>query len=219
MQRRTIIGMAIIAVLALSAIASAGASAAEPNVTLLGTETFPVTFSGTSGKGVLETVAGTTVKCEKDKSSGSITSATAGTSKITFEECKSSGFACNTTGQGSGIIVSEGTTKLVYDALTTLGVALLMTVKETVFECTAFVKVKVKGTILILINPINKETTAFELIVKQSKGVPADNKYWEGGVEKKPKLESSIDGGAFEESADESAENKITTSKMMTVNG
>jgi hypothetical protein len=201
-----------------------------PLAALLPGSKFPATFSGTSGKGELVTVGKKTVKCKKDKSSGEFTGSEEttikGTAKITFEECESSGFKCNSKGQKEGVIVSEGTTLLVFDSLTTLGVAVLLTLKpETEFECTSFVKVKVKGNVLLLIKPLEKETTEFELILKQKEGKPEDKTYWvhgeeeEKGIEEKAQLLTSINGGAFEESGDESAENKITTSKSMTVEG
>lgn len=219
MQRRKIVGLTVVALFALFAIASATASAALPSVTLLPGEKFPVAFEGKSGKGILETVKGTTVKCSSGKSSGSIEGEKTGKTTITFEGCESSGFKCNTTGKGSGIIETSGTTTLVFDSLSPLGVALLLAVNETTFECTALVKVKVKGNILLLVKPLGEEVTSFELIVTQSKGVPGDTKYFEGGVEKHPTLLSSIDGGAFENSADESTENKITTAKMVKIEG
>jgi hypothetical protein len=221
MQRRKIAGMALLAMFALFAIASASASAANPTVTLLSGETFPVTFEGTSGKGTLETVKKTTVKCSAGTSKGTILENKTGETTIIFTGCESSGFKCETTGAGSGEIITSGTTLLVFDSLTTLGVAQLLTVKETVFECTSLVKIKVKGSLLLLITPINTETTKFELIVKQTAGKPSDKAYWNNstGKEEAPLLLSSINGGAFEESADESAENKITTNKMNTVNG
>ena len=219
MQRRKIVGLACVAMFALFAIASATASAALPSVSLLAGEKFSVLFEGTSSKGVLETVKGTTVNCSSGKNSGSIEGEKTGKTTITFEGCESSGFKCNTTGKGAGIIETSGNTTLVFDSLTPLAVALLLAVNETTFECTALVKVKVKGNILLLISPINQEVTSLTLTVTQSKGQPGDSKYWEGGTEKHPTLLSSIDGGAFEISADESTENKITTKKMIKVEG
>jgi hypothetical protein len=224
MQLRKIASLALVVVFALCAFASASALAAEPNVVLLSGETFPVKFEGTSGKGVLETIKGTTIKCSSGSSTGEITAAKTGTATITFKGCEALSQKCETTGaKEKGEIVTSGTTLLVYDNIKTgeLGVADLLTVNETTIKCTALVSIKVKGTILLLIKKINEEGTKFELVVKQTSGKPEDKNYWTSttGTEQHPLLLSSINGGAFEESGDESAENKITTAKMVTFEG
>lgn len=222
MHSRKIASLALVVVFALCGLASASALAAEPKVSLLPGEAFPVKFEGTSAKGTLETAAGTQIKCTSGSSSGEITSGTAGTASLKFFGCEALGAKCNTTGGASGEIVTSGTTLLVFDNLTELALANLLTVPETTINCTALVTIKVKGTILLLISKINEENTKFELLVALvKKGKPADKNYWTTapGTEQHPLLLSSINGGAFEESADESAENKITTKKMVTFEG
>jgi hypothetical protein len=219
MHRLKLVGLALIAVLAVGVTTAASAMAALPEVLLLGTEKFPVAFEGTSGKGKLVTVGGKEIKCTKGKNSGSVTGAKTGTATLTFEGCESSGFKCNTAGKGAGIVESTGSTTLVFDSLTTLGVAELLAVNETTIECTSLVKIKVKGNILLLVLPINSEVTVITFDVSQTGGKPTDSTYWEGGVEKHPQLLTSINGGAFEESGDTSEENKATTAKMIEVMG
>jgi hypothetical protein len=227
MHRYKIVGLVLLAVVALSAFASATSLAAVPVAKTLSGEVFPATFTGTSGKGELVTLAKTTVTCEKGKSSGELKGTTGesteGTAKLTFEGCKSSGFACNTVKEASGVIVTSGTTKVVWDPKKG-NHALLLKVTETKFECTSLVKVTVKGNILLLIKP-EKETEPctknFELVVTQTGGDPTDKTYTETEAqEKEPKsalLLSSINGGTFESSGDTSKENKIVTSKMLEV--
>ena len=135
----------------------------------------------------------------------------------TFTGCEGSGFKCNTTGRGAGEIIIKGAFTFRFDSLTPLGVAWLLSVEETAFECTSLLKVKLRkgGTVPLLINPLNTEVTEFELIAKQSKGKPEDSKYWESGVETHPLLLVSINSGTFEEAAVGSELNKAKTLQMI----
>ena len=111
MQRLKIVFLALMAVFALSAVASATASAAEhenPVVLPLAAET----FTGESGPGTLSTLAGKEVKCKKDKSEGTIAAnGREGTLHIDFEECtnETGTITCTGLGDSSGIILALGT--------------------------------------------------------------------------------------------------------------
>jgi hypothetical protein len=204
----------------LFALVDLGDARRGPKANPLVNENIPINFEGTSGAGTLETLKGTKVSCTKGTNKGKIETPTEGSVELVFTGCTSSGFKCRTVGASEGEIKTSGTTKLVFDSLEPLGVALLLSVAETTFECTSLVKVKVKGNILLLVTPVGTETERFEIVVKQSKGDPTDNKYWNAeGKEEKPSLLSSINGAAFESSADESAENTIKTSEMVTIEG
>jgi hypothetical protein len=215
MHRLRIFGGVIVFTLAF---ASASASASEPEYVLLSGENFPAKFEGTSGKGLIETVKGTDIKCSSGTSKGEITGAKAGTASITFTGCESSGFKCATTGAATGEITISGSTTLVFDSLGEPRAALLLSLTETTIECTALVKIKIKSNILLLLSPLDFETTKFEATLKQTSGKPADNKYWNSaGEEKAPLLLAAINGGTFEEAAEESAEIKLTTNKPLKI--
>jgi hypothetical protein len=182
-------------------------------------EEITVPFEGTSGEATLENEKETKVGCTAGKEKGAAETTTEGTVELVFTGCKLKEAKCKTAGAAEGEIKIAGSTTLVFDSLEPLGVAALLKLTETTFECTALVKITVKGTLLLLITPINSETTKFEFIVKQSKGKPTDNKYWEEGVEKTPSLLTSINGGAFVGAGVESAANKVTTSGMTKIEG
>ncbi len=133
MNRIRIIGLALVAVFAISAVAVASASAALPefrqcqkvaiaktgewnnnictekNATKEGEfEKLPIKnnikFTSTSGESVLKAGFGS-VKCKKDKDSGETVSPTHITVTVTFEECKDSlARTCTTAGQAAGVI-------------------------------------------------------------------------------------------------------------------
>jgi|SRR6201994_4765582 len=213
--------VALFAVLALGAIVASAASAAEVRALVLSGGKFPVKFEGTSGAGKLESVGGSSISCTAGTNKGEITNEKTGTVTFDFTGCKAFGFNCNTTGDATGVVLTTGTFEGVYDSLgTTLLPALFVTLKETTIECTALAKVKVRGTLLLLFSKLTSGTdvTEAEIIVTQSKGVPTDKKYWKTSEEKtakEAKLESSFDGGAFEESGEESSSNKVKYSEMV----
>lgn len=221
MHRFRAIGLMMVAVFALSLAATATAQA-EPEALLLTGETFPATFEGTSGKGKLENTAKEEIACEKGKNSGSITSSKEGKATFTFEKCTTSLFSikCNSEGSAAGTIKTEGNFKLVYDSLSPLGVALLLTLPTTLhIECSGFGLLQVKGNLLILFKTFGTETKNLEFTLEQSGGKPKDTTYWEGGAEKHPLLLSAKNEGTFLESGDESKENKATTNKSLTIDG
>jgi hypothetical protein len=132
MIRLRLLGLALIAVLAVSAVA-VSAAFAEP-------EFKPSTkqsFTGTSGAGTLEDSLSETISCTSDESTGEITGAlTAAGIVVTFHGCKgkkgSGGTACtvkstNTTSPGL-IITStlKGTLGLVPTSQAASGVGLLL---------------------------------------------------------------------------------------------
>ena len=94
MKRIRIVGLCLVAALALSAVAAASASAKEV-LYELSAGSFPATFTSEGGESKLEASNGETVTCKKVKDSGTIGSATEGSGKtahlgtvtITFTGC------------------------------------------------------------------------------------------------------------------------------------
>jgi hypothetical protein len=136
-----LLAVSAVAVLAFAAM-PALASAATPEM-----DNF-TGFTGTSGVSTLKTPKHT-VTCKKDKNTGTFTSKTAGTVEITFEECESSGFKCNTSGQAAGVITTATLPfDLVYlEATTKPGILVTPPAGGTFvsFECTVLVKTVVTG--------------------------------------------------------------------------
>lgn len=152
MRRLKILGFALMAVFALSVVASASASAEELSFLPEPTAANPVTLEGTSGKGTLETVGKSTVTCTSVTSLASLTGLKVGTYHLHFKGCKSSGAPCNSVGDEKEVILALGKTKLVYDKVTEgLAAAILLEQEELHFTCTLGpikVLVLVRGNLL-----------------------------------------------------------------------
>lgn len=211
-------GLALVAMLAFSAMAAASASGAEPEVKAA---KFPVPFTSTSGKGTLETKGGSKVTCESDTNKGEILDK-AGNSKVTvtFKKCTTKVLgitvSCTSSGQETGTIVTKPlkdriryinhTTKEVGDVLSPETGELLAE-----FTC-AGVTIKVRGSVIgkIPAGKFEEPESSGSLEFKQSGGVQNPREYEEevGGVFKKvvAHLETSTGGGAFEESGEETTD-------------
>jgi hypothetical protein len=109
MQRIKLLGLAVLAVFAFSAVASAVASAEiMPPLMLPGAGT-TFTIKGL-GEPILVRENGEKIKCKKSTGSGEATSDSLGNFKILFEECKSEPLSTTCTGLGNttGTILTEG---------------------------------------------------------------------------------------------------------------
>jgi len=209
MKRIRIIGLALVAVFAISAIASATASAAKPEFVFAGIKKG---LKAKSGSATLETASKEKVTCTSSSNGGEIEGGN-GSKKVTgiivkFKGCKSSGFACSTSGAASEEIITNslsGELGYIKAAEKTVGLDLLPTGggEFVEFNCAGgIVKVKVKGSVIGQITPVNKKVTTaehFTLTFTQSGGKQGIEKF-ETGV--KDTLETSKNGGAFEGSAE-----------------
>ena len=216
---KTLKPISLIVAVALVALTATASSALALPTFLPGSGTLTVK----SGEG--ELIAGSnTVKCSKDKGSGSITSETLGTFKVTFEGCKSTGFISGTcTGLSdatAGNITVEGTFHLRYHTKEPKSVAILFLPKELHFSCEAFgikLLVLVRGTLACLITPINKTVKTSEHYTVKCEKPNLTKVFNEAGTaEESVGLESSFNGGAFEkaeeittEEVSDSVESKI----------
>lgn len=219
MKKFSTIGLALLALLVLGAVSSASALAAEPEALFLEGKT-STTFTATSGKGHLSTVSvPVSIECTKSKSSGKVERKT-GTLTIDFESCTLLGSKCRSLGDALGTILTGGTTTLVYDSLSPLLPAILFAPNQVTIECPGVGQtLVVKGNILLLFSALTSgtEVTSAELITTAKNGKPGDTKYWtsSSGTELHPLLLTSVNGGTFEESGDESVENKATYAAMV----
>jgi hypothetical protein len=216
MRQLRILGLALMTVFALGVAISATASAEELGILPEGTAAEPLTVDGTAGKGVLETLGKSKVECASAELLTTWTSHTLGLFHLHFKGCKSSGVGCSTAGDAKEVILALGTVHLVFDKITEgLGAGVLLLLEEVHMTCGELIKVLilVRGSILCLATPINTLIKEGEVICKQTGGDQAERSYWtsETGTEEKATLETSINGGAFEISGDESKETKLKT--------
>ena len=198
--RIRMIGLALVAVFAMAAIVASAASAALP-------EQVPAAgkFTGTSGASTFETKSGEKVKCSSDAIAGEITGAKTSKSTITFKGCEAFGLKCNSSGAGSGEIVLNVTGELVYIMKSTKEVGLLNTLSaELTIKCSAFQTLKVKGSTLCPITPVNTKATKYKVVCKETKGVQEPVNYEPGSeLIKAPITETKGEGlksFAFEQS-------------------
>jgi hypothetical protein len=179
--RIRMVGLALIAVFAMSAITVASASAALP-------EQSPAAgkFAGTSKESTFETKSGEKVVCKEDAIVGETTGAKTSKSTITFKGCEAFGLKCKSKGAANaGEIVLNVTGELVYISETEKKVGLINTLTaELTIECTAFQKLKVKGATLCPITPVNTKTKTYSVVCKETKGVQEPTEYFNAKKEK-----------------------------------
>jgi hypothetical protein len=157
MKRIRLMGLALIAIFALAALASASAFAENPEILPVPTAANPAKFTSTAGKTELHTTKDVKTVCQKAKNKGQFTSQDLGTVDITFEECttEEGKVTCKSPGQATGVILVEGEMDLV-DVLPTgtldLGVAITPhqdgNVNEMLSYTCGLIKALILGTVI-----------------------------------------------------------------------
>lgn len=195
--------LGLVAAFALSAVAAASASATLPEFS-----NYPVKFESKSGKSILE-ASKEKIECTKDTNKGEITGPKTDVVVVTFEGCTTaSGLVeCGTKGT---IKTNELESELGYINAANKEVGLSLKPKTSgglfaEFEC-AGVKIKVKGSIIGKITPVNTLTSTFELVFKCVSGKQEIEKF-EGGLTDVLEVEK---GGKLEEGCETSTDT-ITT--------
>lgn len=208
-----VLGLTVAAVLAISALAVASASAAAPEY-VLKSGSFPVKFTSTSGAGVLETTSGETVNCTSDTNEGEILNSKEDWVIVTFRGCTTTFFgfpiSCNTSGRASGeIMTNKLTSMLEYNVGKTKVLDLLTPPSgspDAEFTC-AGNTVKVSGGVLGEFPTTNTFLHSTSLVLKQTKGVQAFREYVNAsGTTLSAHLSSSKNGGAAVESGEETTD-------------
>jgi hypothetical protein len=176
MRRLTLSGMAVLAVLAFTAISSATALALPEF--LPAPEGKGIKLGGTSGKGTLQIQGGGAVKCEADKILGELTTLTHATVDIHFEKCKAVGFEANSVSDEKGIILVKGLALLCYlsKASKTVGLSVEVTPTLQIEVPTVKQKIEVKGTVIGEVKPVNVKQTTGEVVFTQKEGKPGIEK-------------------------------------------
>ena len=205
MKRITLQTSALLAVLAFSAALAASASAGLPE--LLGWETKPAFTGKNDGTESLafETVKKETFACAAMTLDGTQETDTLGVYHMHITGCKSSGFACNTTGDASGVILTLGKYNFVDDHLSEnvneLGVAMLFLPEALEIKCTSLITIKLTGHLVCLVLEPLVSKVEHLLHCIQTSGKQADKEWWnDEGKKETSSLLTSKNGGAFEES-------------------
>jgi hypothetical protein len=117
MQRFRLLGIALMAIFAISAIASATAAAENPEILPAPTAKSPLKFTseGLDAKKeyILETTKKLTIICKTVTNKGEFTSQDSGTVTIDFEGCTAKGVKCLAEGDVNGTILVFGDINLV----------------------------------------------------------------------------------------------------------
>jgi len=242
MKRVSLPAICMICAFAVSAVAAAGASAAAPEYgrckamtkgafldskctkkatgTKVGKyEWFPgaekAKFTSSGGVGVLTTVGGSGVECQKESSAGEFLP---GSNKeeagviVKFTGCKSLGLACTTPGAESGELVTNELDGLVgwenkAKKKTALELYPALSVTSGLFiefSCGGLV-VKVQGHVLVPIkNDIMTKTENLKFVAAKGKQKPEKWENQSGPLETAI-LEASFKGGPFEQAGQQIA--------------
>jgi hypothetical protein len=139
------LGAALIGLVAFGAIASASAFAEGPEITPHPTEASPLSFQGTGGEATLQgTKTANKITATAVEFKGEFTTQDTGKGTVKFTGVKSAELGkCNSPGQASGVVLTEGQVQLV-DVLptSTLDLGLLLTphqdgepTKDLTFVC------------------------------------------------------------------------------------
>jgi len=222
MQRIKLLGLAILAVFALSAVVVATASAEIEVLNKNGVKTSKLKFSGTSKKVTTFTILNgfAQTKCSEVVTEGEQEGSTAlGSYHLHWKGCTTNlGGTCTGLDDTAepGTILGLGTFHLVFDKLgagAELGAGILFLTEHVHYTCEGgFVPktlVLVLGEVLCLISPTN--TLVSKVTIKCLKGAnngdPGETTYWtEAGTEVKmgeSKLLASQNEGSLEMSAEE----------------
>jgi len=233
------LGLALVAVFLIGAVAAGSASASQPKFEPEG-KTFPVSFSASGGASKLETLGGTEVSCKANSVTGGEIANEHAVKKIVIKYTGCTAFfgfaTCTTSGQSSGTIVTnalEGELEYIGASKNEVGVAFWPTAGKA--KGTAFATfgcggttVSVKngtnnGGVVCKITPLNTFTTTSTLACSQTKGMQNPGAYWNpsGCAEVKDFLESEGTGGiapfSLQESAVEGSATVTTASKVKIV--
>jgi hypothetical protein len=232
MKRLKILGLALVAAFALSALAVASASATV--AVILGG---PTTFTGKGGKAVLSTVGGTTLEAESVSAEGTVpvNDARLGAYKFDFAKVKVGGgvggectsLLANGTQDAKGHVIVEGEYHVAHLTANKAHWELVFLFSTVHIEC----EKTLLGTILIEVRTRNGngivalvssgDALTHTLTIKATKGVQEikEYEYNEGENRTNVGLESSTNGGAFEEAGENVEGAEFTTGTLTELMG
>jgi hypothetical protein len=194
--------MAFVAILAISAIASATASAELPEFS----PAKNVIKESVGGKATFEQKEGIApVSCTSSKGTGEITGAKVGKFDELYLGCTAplAGKCTGLNDKTAGSILVKGVTDLRYITKKT-DVALIFLIEPVHFECEKLIElVEVTGCVVGLVTPLNTKTKTFTVKLKGTKGVQDVTEVLneKNTANESCKLESEINGGAKKQSS------------------
>lgn len=222
--------VALAAVFALSAVAAAGASATE----ILFNQGSGTTFEGESNTTSKLVAKAGNIECKKLKvEKGAFTDQHLGTATLLFLECVESAFKgeCETSGNSlKGHITVPVEYHLGLADPGNLPAILILLTKEVIIHCAVIGEVKVKGSVIGLLETgkkavkVGEPLSSAELNFTQSGAKPKLVEFLlslASGAKDKALLLSSVLGGEFEESAEEAEGilNKFSTTTVELIEG
>jgi hypothetical protein len=208
---------ALVAVLALGAVAAASASASAPEFVPKAGETFPSSIGNSmhAGSVSFSWPSMTWGTCSENKTQGTITGSKAVSLTLEWAGC-SSGW--HSEGSAEGHIVLTGTGTLTYIARSTEKVGIVLAIKE-VKLLSGSSYIKLRGSLVIPITPLNTETNKFALPIHEAGLGEQEISTYENEnrevTEARPQIEF---GTAFKRAGIEvQGGNELTTGKSLTI--
>jgi hypothetical protein len=207
MKRIAVIGLALVAIFAMSA-----ASASAAKIIIKG----PAPFTATSGLSKLSTIGLPEIECKSSTAVGSLTSATKGEVTVTFKACETQGKKCGNTEAGTiQTKLLETTVGWINKAKGEAGVDFIGKVggektkgAEAEFECEGL-SVAVKGSVIGRSTPTNTMSTEGKVTLIGKNGEQEIEKF-EGGLKDTLITEASSIPGVEAPSA----QNQVGTEKF-----
>jgi hypothetical protein len=211
--------VALVAVLALGAVASASASAALPEFKTAPGETLPVSFTGQGGSASWSG-PGYAFTCRETSMAGTISAAKSVTKgSLVFNGCKVGANKCHSEGSENNEQIKtgplEGTLAYISKTAKTAGIDFKAEGSEywTTMICFGGARQRVRGSIVMPITSVNKLSTSFTLAARGSGGSYED----ESGLKHTVKLEAEIVGGAVFESLSWEFEDFLSTNRKVEI--
>jgi hypothetical protein len=220
MKYLKIMGLCLVAALALSVVVVASASAAEPELVKKGGGAIVhKKFNGTSKakKFTLETLNNGNIECTSLSARGEVTSSTAAESTVTFTGCKALTFLNCKTEKAKGAneiiaIVSIRPRWLLGGIGSKVGllISILPLGSTITITCERGQTLKVKGSFIVPVKTFKAPSTKYTFIAKQTGGMQEPLEY-ENEAKEKIKNTLEIEGSgskafAFEDSGEEAEE-------------
>jgi hypothetical protein len=210
MKRIRLLGLTLIALIALGAFASANAFAELPEILPVPTAANPAKFTSEAPtEAKLITTKDNEVKCKKAKNKGEFTSQDAGTVLIEFEGCEAFSLPCNSEGDKAGVILLKGAMQLV-DVLPTgtldLGIWIepknAAGTKDLSFTCGGIFTITVLGSVIGVIDNAKGELLTTGTKAKEFKALWKQAKLGEQEIKECMSLKALCEKGPFELKAD-----------------
>lgn len=215
MKRMRIMGLALLAVFAISVAASSAVAAPVfYTKTAIGSTGGNVQFTGTVGAAFLEPKSGSKITCKAGTAAGEVNGATTTiNNNTTFTGCEASGFPCKSSGEAEGTIKTLNLAGSLGGLTTTTpGIRLFNQAegkggKLAEFTCAGgAISVLVKGSVIGSLSGAagvtvaeGKFATSNKLSFAEAKGIQKYTKFIEGEVGTE-QLQSNTNGAGYEPS-------------------